>query len=367
MISTVILCGGIGSRMNINENKVLLPLNGEPMFLKAYRTLAKISDELIVVSNENDISKIKRYVPHVILGGATRQESVYNGVKEAKGDIVIIHDGARPFVYLEDVKSLIDLMATYDVAFIGHNVVNSLKDLSFKNVDRNKLVEAYTPQIVKRKIYLEAYQKASEKKLTFTDDVTLVNEMLNKGIGYVSSDNFYLKVTTFKDYELLLRITNDNYRIGHSWDTHLLALGRKLILGGVQIPFEKGLVGHSDADCLLHAIAESLLGALALGDLGTFFPDNNPKYLGIDSSLLLKECYKMVLDKGYKIVNLDTMIYAEKPKLAPYILKIRHRIAEILEIDIEKVAVKATTYEHLDAIGRGEAIAADSTVLLVKN
>ena len=141
---------------------------------------------------------------------------------------------------------------------------------------------------------------------------------------------------------------------------------RKLILGGIEIPFEKGLLGHSDADALLHAISESLLGALSLGDLGTHFPDNDPKYKGIDSKLILKECYKKILDAGYVIGNIDAMIYAEAPKMKPYINLMRETISELLNIDITQISIKATTYEKMDAIGRGEAIACDSTVLLYK-
>ena len=141
-------------------------------------------------------------------------------------------------------------------------------------------------------------------------------------------------------------------------------MGRKLILGGIEIPFEKGLLGHSDADALLHAIAESLLGALSLGDLGTHFPDTDPKYSGIDSKILLKKCYELVLEKGYVISNIDTMIYAEAPKMKPYINLMRESIANILNININQISIKATTYEKMDAIGRGEAIACDSTVLI---
>ena len=133
-----------------------------------------------------------------------------------------------------------------------------------------------------------------------------------------------------------------------------------------EIPHKKGLLGHSDADALLHAIAEALLGSLALGDLGTHYPDNDPKYKDIDSKILLSDVYKKVQKLGYEIVNLDTMIFAEEPKLKPYILSIRNSIKDVLGISLEKVSVKATTYEKMDAIGRGEAIAASATILVRK-
>lgn len=153
-------------------------------------------------------------------------------------------------------------------------------------------------------------------------------------------------------------------RIGYSRDTHVLIENRDLFLGGIKIPFEKGLLGHSDADVLLHAIGEAILGALALGDLGTHFPDNDPKYKGIDSKILLKEIVKMMKEKGYKIANVDTMLILELPKMKPYILSIRESIASLLETSVDSVSVKATTNEKMGYLGENLAIEANAVVLL---
>lgn len=153
-------------------------------------------------------------------------------------------------------------------------------------------------------------------------------------------------------------------RIGHSFDIHRLVENRKLILGGIEIPYEKGLLGHSDADVLLHAVAESILGALALGDLGTFFPDDNPKYKDLDSKNILKFVYDKMFNSGFEINNLDVTLYLEKPKLKNYKESIRKNISNLLNTDISNVSIKATTYEKLDAIGAGNAIGCDSVVLL---
>ena len=153
-------------------------------------------------------------------------------------------------------------------------------------------------------------------------------------------------------------------RIGYSRDTHILVEGRELFLGGINIPFEKGLLGHSDADVLLHAIAEAILGALALGDLGSHFPDNDPKYKGIDSKILLKEVVKMMKEKGYKIGNVDTMLILELPKMKPHILAIRESIAGLLETSLDNVSVKATTNEKMGYLGENKAIEANAVVLL---
>ena len=157
------------------------------------------------------------------------------------------------------------------------------------------------------------------------------------------------------------------YRIGHSWDTHKLVPGRKLILGGVIIDYELGLLGHSDADVVLHAVAESLLGSLALGDLGTFYPDNSPTTLNMDSKIILKECYDKVLELGYKLSNLDIMIYSEFIKINTHRNLIRESIASILGVNINQVSVKATTHERMGFIGRGEAIASECTCLVYKD
>lgn len=157
---------------------------------------------------------------------------------------------------------------------------------------------------------------------------------------------------------------NGKIRIGYSRDTHILVEGRDLFLGGIKIPFEKGLLGHSDADVLLHAIAEAILGALALGDLGTHFPDNDPKYKGIDSKILLKEVVQMMKNKGYKIGNVDTMLILELPKMKPHILEIRESIAGLLETSIDNISVKATTNEKMGYLGENKAIEANAVVLL---
>lgn len=153
-------------------------------------------------------------------------------------------------------------------------------------------------------------------------------------------------------------------RIGTGYDVHAFAEGRKLIVGGVEIPHEKGLLGHSDADVLLHAISDALLGALALGDIGKHFPDTDPAFKGADSRLLLKHVYKLIKEKGYELCNLDTTVAMQRPKLAPYILQMREVIAGLLECSIDQISVKATTTEKMGFVGRQEGAEASATVLL---
>lgn len=153
-------------------------------------------------------------------------------------------------------------------------------------------------------------------------------------------------------------------RIGHGYDVHKLVEGRKLILGGVDIPYEKGLLGHSDADVLLHAISDSLLGAAALGDIGKLFPDNDPQYEGADSLVLLQRVYEAVKEKGYEVGNIDATVLAQRPKLRPYIDTMRENIAKALGVDVDRISVKATTEEGLGFTGKGEGIAAHCITLL---
>lgn len=155
-------------------------------------------------------------------------------------------------------------------------------------------------------------------------------------------------------------------RIGHAWDTHKLVEGRRLILGGVEVDSSIGLLGHSDADVVLHAVAESLLGSLALGDLGTYWSDKDPENEGMDSKIILRESYKMVLELGYHLNNIDLTIYSEKIKIAPIRNKIQQSIADILGVDVSLISVKATTWEKMGFVGRGEALACEA-VCLVEN
>ena len=159
---------------------------------------------------------------------------------------------------------------------------------------------------------------------------------------------------------------NLEYRTGLGLDVHAFAENRKLVIGGVEIPYEKGLLGHSDADVLLHAISDALLGALALGDIGQHFPDTDPKYKNADSKQLLKHVYNLIVEKGYKLGNVDAMVTMQKPKLASYINAMRNIIAGLLEADVEQISIKATTTEKLGFVGREEGVSAFATVLIQK-
>ena len=360
MFSAIILCAGSGQRMNINNNKVLLPLENKPIFMHSVNKFIELTDDVLVVCSKKDIDEIKKYHENVCLGGKNRQESVYRGILNAKYDKVLIHDGARPFVSLKEIKDLMSL-EDCDSAFLGTEMVNTIKCKdTFLNMNRDNIVVALTPQLVDKNTYLKAYESTSE---IYTDDVSLIQGVLNIKPQMVLGRKENIKITTYDDYLNAVRNTSST-RIGHSWDVHKLVSDRKLYLGGILLDYPKGLLGHSDADALLHAIAESLLGALALGDLGTHFPDNDPKYKGIDSKILLKEVFQMMKNKGYKIGNVDTMLILELPKIKPHILEIRESIAGLLETSVDNISVKATTNEKMGYLGENKAIEANAVVLL---
>jgi len=160
---------------------------------------------------------------------------------------------------------------------------------------------------------------------------------------------------------------NASTRIGIGYDIHRLIEGRKLILGGVEIPFEKGLLGHSDSDVLTHAICDALLGAVALGDIGSHFPDTDPRWTGASSLEFLARVVELVSERGYRVANIDAIVVAEQPKLMPFVQSIREKLASVLQLDVDQVSIKAKTNEGLESVGKGEAIAAQAVVLLISS
>ena len=227
MISVVILCAGSSTRMNQGKNKVLLPLNNKPIFMHSLEKFLDFSSDVIVVSNEENFDEIKSIYPNVVLGGKSRQESVYNGIKACKNERVLVHDGARPFVSKEDINKLIDSKSR--LAFLGNYLVDSIKDLEFNNLNREGIILTYTPQLVTKDDYLNSYSNIIDE--VFTDDVSLVSHYLKIKPLLVIGKRDNIKITTDEDYINALNFVSQT-RIGHSWDIHKLVDDRKLILGG---------------------------------------------------------------------------------------------------------------------------------------
>lgn len=385
-ISAIIAAAGQGSRMKTSVNKQYILLGDKPVLahtLEVFNCCSFIDEIIVVVRKEeqeycikNIIKNYKFYkVSQVIAGGAKRQDSVYKGLKSvnARCDIIMVHDGARPFVKSEHIKNSIIHVIQHKAVGLGVPVKDTVKIVDDKKYiidtpERSKLWAIQTPQTFLYPILLEAHEKAKREDFKGTDDAVLVERLGHKVLLFMGSyDN--IKITTQEDIYIGEGIIKGRggrgMRVGLGYDVHKLIEGRKLIIGGVEIPYTKGLLGHSDADVLLHAIKDALLGAAGLGDIGKHFPDTDEKWEGISSIKLLIEVGDMLGHKGYSICNIDATIVAQAPKMAPYIEQMKKNISNALAISIDCINIKATTTEGLGFTGIGEGIAAQAITCIL--
>lgn len=384
--SAIIAAAGSGSRMKSEIPKQFMPLCGIPILV---RTLLKFEscpdiDEIIIVTRKSDIKTVENIVSEykigkvysITEGGSTRQESVQNGLNAAHGKYVLIHDGARPFVTPEQISSVIDELHSCDAAALGIPVTDTLKLVNSEESiigtqSRDGLYCIQTPQGFKTDVIKQAHKTAAADGLSVTDDCALC-ENIGIEVRVVHGSSSNIKITTPEDMEHGMGILNyteqterKKMRVGMGYDVHKLTENRPLILGGVNIPYNLGLLGHSDADVLLHAIMDALLGAASLGDIGKHFPDTDPEWLGADSQKLLTRVGELLKERGAEIVNIDSTIIAQQPKLAEYISDMIKNISSTLQISENAVSVKATTTEKLGFCGRGEGIAAEAVCCIM--
>ncbi len=363
-VSAILACGGRSERMG--ENKLLIRLRGKSVIRRSAEALCGcgyITEIIVAAPTElwgeyerelGGLPKPVRFAP----AGKTRTESVSNAFKLTSGDIVLIHDGARPLVSASEIERSVEDAYKYGSSVVCTPVKDTIRCFDGENSfspDRNTLFTVRTPQTFSRRLYQYALEHSSG---SLTDDAQLLDAV---GVAPHLTIGEYrnIKLTTRDDIAAALSLLGgDKMRIGHGYDVHRLVEGRALILGGVKIEWEKGLLGHSDADVLVHAIMDALLGAAAMGDIGKLFPDSDPRYGGADSLGLLKDVCGRLRAEGYEIGNIDATVIAQAPKLAPYIDSMRKNIAEAAEIDVSQVSVKATTEEGLGFSGSGEGIAA---------
>jgi len=221
--------------------------------------------------------------------------------------------------------------------------------------------------VFKRDVLLSAYKKAINSDMFGTDESSLV-ELAGHPVYLVEGNPENVKLTYPQDLyyaEKRMHSSLPDIRIGYGYDVHQLSAGRKLILGGVQIPHETGLLGHSDADVLLHAITDAILGALALGDIGTHFPDSSDEFKDIDSRVLLRKAVDLITARGFQIRNIDATLLAEQPKIAPFVDQMRQNLADDIGMALDRISIKATTNETMGFVGRKEGMAAMATALLI--
>ncbi len=386
--AAVLAAGGSSSRMGGGRSKVLLDLGGETVLSKSLRALLECGciEEVCIVCREEDMEEISRLALALNSGsgkqicfapaGKDRQESVYSGVQALTGDCgyLIFHDAARPFASPELIAAVCRDALSFGAATAAVPSKDTCK-LSDKDSfvestpPRERLMAIQTPQAFKKELYLYALEKARTKGQSYTDDCQLI-EAAGGRVKLTPGDYKNFKLTTPEDLILARALAGEGreskMRIGNGYDVHRLAPDRKLILGGVEVPYELGLLGHSDADVLAHAISDALLGAAAMGDIGKLFPDSDPAYEGADSLKLLSEVCARVRQAGFDIGNIDSTVIAQRPKLAPYIDTMRTNIAAACGIDAGRVSVKATTEEGLGFTGSGEGIAASAVCLLTE-
>lgn len=369
-VTAVIVAAGASRRMGFDKLSFRLP-DGRTVLETSCAALAAhpAVTQLVLVCGGNRAAceAIAAHCPKpctVVQGGATRADSVRSGLAAAEGELVAIHDAARPFVSEAVITAVLTAAAADGAAAPAVPVKDTIKIADgagrvAATPDRASLYAVQTPQCFRRSLYLQALSAvAGEKASRVTDDCSLF-ELAGLPVTLTEGDYANYKITTKEDLQ-----KEKAMRIGHGYDVHRLVEDRKLILGGVEIPFEKGLLGHSDADVLLHAVMDAVLGAAALGDIGQHFPDNDPAYKGADSLQLTREVAKIIAAHGYRVGNIDATILCQRPKLAPHIPAMREKIADAFGLPVDAVSVKATTEEHLGFTGEGLGIAAHAVALI---
>ena len=381
-VSAVLVAAGSSTRMGFD--KLSFDLGGETVLHRSIRAFAQcpLVDEIILVAGSNRAFAQQQAADCakpvcVVAGGATRAESAKNGVLAASGALVAVHDAARPFVSQQVITAALEAAAQCGAAAPAVPVKDTIKAAvrgSGKTVpescfvhatpDRSTLYAVQTPQCFDRAAYLAALEELdAEKARLVTDDCSLF-ELTGRPVQLTQGDYANLKITTREDLPRPEQKEEHKMRIGHGYDVHRLVEGRKLILGGVEVPFEKGLLGHSDADVLAHAVMDAVLGAAALGDIGQHFPDNDPVYSGADSLKLARHVAEILKEHGFRIENIDATLLCQRPKLAPHIPAMRRNLADAFGLPVDAVSVKATTEEHLGFTGEGLGIAAHAVALI---
>lgn len=374
--AAVIAAAGMGTRMGSNIPKQYLKIGGEPILLKTIRAFCanEAIDYIFVVTNREYVDQCQQMkddyglekVVAIVEGGKERQDSVYCALQEVNRrrpgvEYVLVHDGARPFVCQETIDYVIAAAAGTGAAVACVPVKNSIRQgegADSRNVERKHLYAVQTPQGFKKSILMKAYEQAFTDGWYGTDDASLV-ERVGQPVELVMGRYDNIKITTKEDMPM-------ENRVGTGFDVHQLAEGRPLILGGVEIPFERGLLGHSDADVLIHALMDALLGAAAMGDIGQHFPDTDDQYKGISSMVLLEKVKALIDEEFYKISNVDITLMAQRPKIKSFIGDMKRNIAKTLDIEENRVNIKGTTTEKLGFVGREEGIAAQAVCLLCR-
>jgi 2-C-methyl-D-erythritol 4-phosphate cytidylyltransferase/2-C-methyl-D-erythritol 2,4-cyclodiphosphate synthase len=386
-VTAIIAAAGEGRRLGASVPKQLLEIGGRSILersVDAFVRHGRVDDVIVVVPAgmaaappswlASTMASVGSTV-RVVEGGARRQDSVANAFDSvrAASDVVLVHDAARPFISDDLISRAIDAAATYGAAIVALPVHDTVKRVEktdgaaivVATLPRDAIYLAQTPQAFRRQV-LEAAVALGRSGVEATDEAMLA-EQAGHRVHVIEGDPANVKITTSRDLESARQGAEGLAaagRIGAGYDLHRLVEGRPLVLGGVTVRSPFGAQGHSDADVVCHAATDAILGAASLGDIGRHFPDTDPAWKGASSVDLLRRAAAMLREASFEVVNLDVVVVLERPKIAPFIDRIRAGVAAALEVPIERVSVKGKTNEGVDAVGRGEAIAAHAVALL---
>jgi 2-C-methyl-D-erythritol 4-phosphate cytidylyltransferase/2-C-methyl-D-erythritol 2,4-cyclodiphosphate synthase len=387
--AAIIPAGGIGKRMGPGTPKQFTCLAGIPLLIHTVRAFAQVAEiSAIIVAVPMDYLQhtrklLEQYGLHlvkVVAGGKLRQDSVQAGLAHVppECELVAVHDGARPLISPKLIRACLEAAQKTGAAMAAIPVKDTLKEVAadqtiVRTIDRKTLWQAQTPQVVRTDTLKKAFAAAG-KSFIGTDEASFL-ELIKVRMSVVGGSEQNIKITRPDDLliaEAMLMKKEQHdaplpaqlFRIGHGYDAHRLVSGRPLILGGMEIPHPAGLLGHSDADVLTHALCDAILGALGAGDIGRHFPDTDPSYKNISSLTLLARVIAAVNEQGYTLGNADITVVAQAPKLAPHFPAMREKLAAVCRTEQSAINLKGTTTEKMGFTGRKEGIAAHAVVLL---
>lgn len=368
-VGVVVCAAGKGQRAGFDKNKLLVPFEGATLLFKTISAFDfPAIDEIIVTASEEDEEEIRTICDgfarcKVVLGGADRSHSVYNALKACVSDVVLIHDGARPFVSRESIEGCIESVKRYGSGVCAVDCSDTVaaaengKIVAVPKRDTLRLIQ--TPQGFFRKDILTAYERTFESENpSFTDDSSVFLQYCGEPrLCEGSREN--IKMTYAEDF------VDKQARCGFGIDTH--AFGKRqdyIVLAGVKIPSESGLIAHSDGDVLIHAVMDAMLSAAGLKDIGHYFPDTDEKWKDASSIRMLTSVVGLLAERGFAVKNLSVAIQAEKPRLAKYIDEMKKSLAEVLTLDPTYIGISAGTNEGLGYVGEGKGITVNAYVLL---
>ncbi|MGN1372852.1 MAG: 2-C-methyl-D-erythritol 2,4-cyclodiphosphate synthase [Candidatus Coproplasma sp.] len=386
-ISVIICAAGKGERAGFNKNKLLVPLNGVPAL---HYTLGAFDEfdceyvggnlQKIAVCGEDDEETrafCEVYGWQVVTGGKTRTESVYNALKAVTGEIVLIHDGARPFVTEDIIEECVNCVKKYGSAICACPAVDTVavaKDGYIDSVpDRDNVYIIQTPQAFLTRDIITAYEKAIISGERFTDDGSVYSRYVKPAKICPCGTPQNKKLTYKEDFENLLRyptalfFDEEQPKVGFGVDVHAFGKAQDFVtLCGVKIPCDTGLIAHSDGDVAIHAVMDALLSAAGLRDIGYYFPDSDEKYRGADSIKLLERVIEIIGEKGFKPLGLSVAVQADKPRLSKYIDEMASTLARAAGVDREDVSITAGTCEGLGFVGQKKGICVYCTAVIDK-